>query len=353
MNNFTLDRLRSILGSFDWNHFYGSSCSTIAWYLLYDNYIRALDMIAPFVDMKVKTRENWTSTDLMNLIRKRDKHKALADKSDPDNKDFIEFKRLRGQVKRAVITSKCNYIMSKLDHSKKDSKLYWRELNDILPGKKGKAVKRDLFSLLDEETHSEIPHERLADYVNNYFTEIGPKLAAKVTNPNSDYIDSLATGSDIRIDFFEPITEVELTDFIKKIDVCKGSNILYINATLFRCCLLCTIPQVLYLFNLVLSTCLIPDDWKIANITPIFKSGNKKLISNYRPISLLPVIGKLFEKLLHNRIYDFLSETSLFNDNQCGFRPGRGVNDSIGKFLEYVYNGLNNNQSTLCIFLRP
>ena len=64
-----------------------------------------------------------------------------------------------------------------------------------------------------------------------------------------------------------------------------------------------------------------PDIWKKSNIIPVHKKNDKQLVNNYRPISLLPIFGKIFEKTIFNRIYNFISEENLLNHNQSGFRP--------------------------------
>ena len=64
-----------------------------------------------------------------------------------------------------------------------------------------------------------------------------------------------------------------------------------------------------------------PDIWKKSNIVPVHKKNDKQLVPNFRPISLLPIFGKIFEKIIFNRIYNFLSEKNLLNHNQSGFRP--------------------------------
>ena len=63
--------------------------------------------------------------------------------------------------------------------------------------------------------------------------------------------------------------------------------------------------------------CIIP----VHNIIPVHKKNDKQLVKNYRPISLLPIFGKLFEKIIFNRIYNFLLQEELLNPNQSGFRP--------------------------------
>ena len=64
-----------------------------------------------------------------------------------------------------------------------------------------------------------------------------------------------------------------------------------------------------------------PDIWKRSNIIPVHKKNDKQLVKNYRPISLLPIFGKIFEKIIFNKIYHFLLEERLLNPNQSGFRP--------------------------------
>lgn len=76
--------------------------------------------------------------------------------------------------------------------------------------------------------------------------------------------------------------------------------------------------------------------------TLLFKAGDKKAVNNYRPISLLPAIVKILEKLIHKQLYCFLDETHFFTDRQYGFRPKLSTTDSIDRILEYTYKNLNN-----------
>ena len=89
--------------------------------------------------------------------------------------------------------------------------------------------------------------------------------------------------------------------------------------------LLCDNAVVLPLkiiFQNILKTSIYPDMWKCANMTPVYKKGNKQLIKNYRPISLLPICGKIFEKIVFNTLYSYLNKNNLLTKNQSGFRPG-------------------------------
>ena len=78
--------------------------------------------------------------------------------------------------------------------------------------------------------------------------------------------------------------------------------------------------------SLIFKTCIttgkFPDLWKYANVQPIHKKGNRQIKSNYRPISLLPICGKILEKIIFDQVYSFLNSNKLISKNQSGFRPG-------------------------------
>ena len=79
-------------------------------------------------------------------------------------------------------------------------------------------------------------------------------------------------------------------------------------------------PLIILFENSTKSSCY-PDIWKKSNVIPVHKKSEKQLVKNYRPISLLPIFGKIFEKITFHRIYNFLLKEQLLNPNQSGFRP--------------------------------
>ena len=80
------------------------------------------------------------------------------------------------------------------------------------------------------------------------------------------------------------------------------------------------IDVLIHIFNWSLSTGIVPSKLKTAKVNPVFKSGNKHKFTNYRPISILPSISKLLEKVVYNRIYDFITNHRILSPNQLGFR---------------------------------
>ena len=85
--------------------------------------------------------------------------------------------------------------------------------------------------------------------------------------------------------------------------------------------------------------------WKLANVTPIFKKGDKQLIKNYRPISLLPICGKMFEKIIFNHLYNHLTTHHLITKNQSGFRPGDSTTNQLIDLVNEFHHAFDNTKS--------
>ena len=94
-----------------------------------------------------------------------------------------------------------------------------------------------------------------------------------------------------------------------------------------------------------------PDELKIARVIPLYKSGDKNDISNYRPISLLPMLSKIFEKLIHSRLTNFFEETNVLYNKQFGFRKEHSTVHALNTAITQIINSLNNNEVVVGVFL--
>ena len=99
------------------------------------------------------------------------------------------------------------------------------------------------------------------------------------------------------------------------------------------------------IFNNILRTSNFPILWKLANVTPVFKKNDKQLIKNYRPISLLPLLSKIFEKIVFNKIYEHLTQNNLITHNQSGFRPGDGCINQLLYLVSEIYESFESPDS--------
>ena len=107
--------------------------------------------------------------------------------------------------------------------------------------------------------------------------------------------------------------------------------------------------------NLIFKSCLetgqFPSDWKKANVVPVFKKGDKQLLKNHRPISLLPIIDKIFEKLLYNQMFEFFIRNDLISQNQSGFKSGDSCMNQLLAITHEIYKSFDASINVRAVFL--
>ena len=115
--------------------------------------------------------------------------------------------------------------------------------------------------------------------------------------------------------------EGEILKIIRALNIHKAHCHDDISIRMIKICDKSLLKFLIILFQNSTKSSHYPDIWKKSNIIPVHKKNEKQLVKNYRPIYLLPIFGKLFEKIVANRIYNFLLQKKLINPNQSGFRP--------------------------------
>ena len=110
-------------------------------------------------------------------------------------------------------------------------------------------------------------------------------------------------------------------------------------------------PSLTKLFNKCLSTETFPDIWKAANITPVYKKGTKTDKTNYRPISLLPALSKVFERILFNRIYRYCEDNGILTWRNSGYKKWDSTINQLLYISDMIYKNLDNRDDTCLVFL--
>ena len=133
-----------------------------------------------------------------------------------------------------------------------------------------------------------------------------------------------------------PIDNDDIVSLIRKLNPNKANGSDGISGQML---LLCDDPvlPLRIIFGNILSTATYPDIWKLANVTPIFKKGDKQLIGNYRPISLLQLCGEIFEKIIFNNLNKHLTTLYLIIKNQSGFRPGDSTTKQLIDLVDEIH----------------
>ena len=124
-----------------------------------------------------------------------------------------------------------------------------------------------------------------------------------------------------------------------------------ISARLLRDAAWVIAPSLTYIINSSLKLGKFPSHWKCAKVTALFKQGDRTIMDNYRPISVLPTVSKVIEKAAHIQLYAFLESHHLLVTNQFGFRRGRSTPLALTQFTDEMLTKLDNGLLNGVIFL--
>ena len=229
-----------------------------------------------------------------------------------------------------------------MTNNQNDSKTFWQQISAILLKGKGS----DLIKLIDMDTNTPIKDNDVPDYINEYFSTIGSRLAEGL---NGHWVYS---GKRNAVDIVNIETnEEEILKLSNEIEITKSSAIEHVSSRLIKD-VFTNFPDIIVkIFNTSLQTGIVPTTWKSATIIPLKKEGNSPDVNNLRPISLLPIQGKVLEKIVHHKLMSNLDTNKLLDPNQGGFRQNHSTIDTTVKFTEDLYKNINRGLITVASFI--
>ena len=271
----------------------------------------------PWITKPIKTMLNRKNRLLKNYKKHRYK-----------DEDRPRLDAFRAECQKVVETAKLTYLNNlgkKVNEPGTSQKAYWKIINRVM--NKCRAPKippllvNNMFILNCNEK---------AKLFNDFFSKQCMPIIASSVLPPLNYL------TDNRIDHIE-IQCDEILSLIRNLNPNKATGSDGISGQMLLLCDNSVVLPLKIIFQniLVASTYLVM--WKLANVIPIFKKGDKQSINNYRPISLLPICGKMFEKIIFNNLFKYLNTNNLITKNQSGFRPC----DSTTNQLLYLVNEIH------------
>ena len=187
----------------------------------------------------------------------------------------------------------------------------------------------------------------MANSFNDFFASIGDTLASKIPfsffNPPIKKTNSSFKFSSVSPDFIH--------SQFTKLPNGKATGLDSLSTRLLKA----GIPQfqtpLTHIFNSSLQSGDIPPEWKTARVTPIYKDGSLTDVSNYRPISVLPVTMKVLERTVHYQFYEFLTLNNLITPHQSGFRKSHSTTTALSHFLDKIHHDMDNGRCCGVLFL--
>ena len=188
----------------------------------------------------------------------------------------------------------------------------------------------------------------IANEFNKYFSSIGPKMAEQF--PYSNILPHLLQQCDNSFFLHETSVE-EVQHLISNLKEGKALQQSDIPTKFLKMATSVVAPYLVRIYNCCMIEGVYPNELKIAQVIPVFKSGNTHLCSNYRPISILSQLNKIFEKVLHARVYSYLQEFNLLSPHQYGFRPQSSTALAVENICSQLYQSSDSGLYTCSLFI--
>ena len=342
--NYNKQTFQNLIINAEWNSFLLQETVTGKWNEMLKIIYKSIDNLCPIKSFKIKQiKEAWITPQLLELIKDKD-HALKKAKKKKDPELWKNAKRLRNNCTKRLRDARAEFIKDRLDQNMGDSKKFWKNIQEVIPNKK--SNNRNIFNLLDNSTKEMIESENTADFINDYFTNIGPNLAKDLRKPWSfvgekpdEILDELLTN------------EVEIIELCKGININKSSSIENLSSEIIRDAFEAIPSMVVELFNLSFNKSEIPVEWKIAKVTPLPKAGDSRNVSNLRPVSILPLPSKLIEKIVHKRVYNHCNNNKFLDEKQGGFRPNHSTVSTTSYFINDLYTAMSNNEISIAVYI--
>lgn len=289
-----------------------------------------------------KRRNNpWITTDIKRKINQKSHFYKLY------RKGLISRElnnMIKNKISKEIKNAKDLYFKSKLIFHKNDLKKSW----EIIKKLSGKTNKKDeIVELIDNDIILTDKTDIANSFVN-FFSNIAQNLDDIL--PNSTISPYTYITSNANTFFISPVTTDECKTIVAKLKTVK-SDINVMPVYLFKLIFPCISKIFCKIINESFTVGIFPEDLKLARITPIFKKGDKLKATNFRPISSLPYIGKIFERCMINRLLGFFDKFSILSHVQFGFRRKKSTQDAIIDLINNIHDSLNNKKYHISIFI--
>ena len=283
----------------------------------------------------------WFNNDINYAGKMRDKEKKLG--------HWINYKYWRNKVKQLIEKSKQKYYSDMVSNSK-NPKTLWNCLKSLNP-----KQQTNPYELLKNGNEKSTDQKDIANEFNSFFTSCVHDIRGECANPSPNF-EKLVEFTDRKISddtkfIIPPVTINELCQDILNLDINKSTGTDNISPRIIKLCAPFISSPLTYIFNRIIDSGNFPQLLKNAKVLPSFKAGDRKLATNYRPISVLPTLSKLIEKHIVKYLYDFLNRFNFLHPAQSGFRPLHSCQAALINLIDKWLQDMDTGEMNIAILL--
>ena len=311
------------------------------------------------LDQPKLSKRNWivnpwiTDGLIISINKKESLYNAWKDTKSKTNLGgnlhaYQTYSNYRLTLKHAITAAKTCYYHKKIIQNKGDLKKMWGVINE-LRGKRNSSLSPKF--VIDNQL---ICNRRvIANEFNKYFVSLAGKLndpddyTTINIEPIQPFTSFLGKSSSSSI-YLRDCTTAEIEQIISELENSKASDI---PVRIIKKSSRLISPFLAKHINESMANGVFPNILKIGKITPVFKKDDKELFENYRPVSTLPIFGKIYEKVIYERLYSFLLSQNILTPNQFGFRKNHSTSHALNYSINHIKEALKDNKHVLGIFI--
>lgn len=326
-----LDKLKKDARDMDWNIVENAKAVDDQIALFNSFLTRLYDIHAPVRAIKIKhLPAPWLTADIKELLQKKVLSKSKF-KSRPSDKNKEKYIRLRNHCNKVCRDAQRRHIHESVENG--DPAKVWKFLRSLGVGKSRlQCIPKDL-DLNSLNQHFSSSSTCDDDTKNKTLKYLSSKLAP--SHPPFNF--SQITACDVKKHILTISSNAVGSDCISRNMIIPILDILT--------------PVISNILNNSVFSGTFPTIWKDAQVTPLPKKANPSSFSEYRPISILPFLSKVLERVVHQQMSDFLSEHQLLNPFQSGFRPGHSTVTALVKITDDIRSGMDQGKLTVLTLL--
>jgi len=293
----------------------------------------------------------WITSGIMRSIRYRDNLYKKYKKAVPGSRQHevlkINLSTYKRILKRTIRDAKRQYYFVTFARNKSDVKATWKTISSVL-SRNSQTDTLPEYLILDNQKLS--TPEEVVNGFNAHFSTVGSKLIDSIGNSNASYRDFMPDQPEAAFSFC-PVNQEEVERTIDQLKPKSCSTTDGISSKLLKALKPVISPPLTFLINQTIRTGRFPDALKIAKVRAIFKKGDKHDPSNFRPISILPAISKVYEKIIHKQIVNHFQENSLFFGSQYGFRSSHSTDLATLELVDRLSYEMDRGGNPFAVFI--
>ena len=289
----------------------------------------------------------WINSRIQKMMRIRDRV-LLRFKKHATDDNLKLYKKFRNRVSNEIKRSKEIYFHNFFSTNTQNMKNLWSGIKTIISHKSSNSS--SINKIKDKEGNVTSEPGRISNIFNDFFVNVADDITKTIPLTPKSPLDYLSNRTSNSL-FLTPVTWIEVNDLINILNPSKSVGPNSIPIKLLKILGSSIAPLLAVLVNQSFLSGIFPDKLKIAKVITLFKKGNPELPSNYRPISLLPIFSKVFEKLMYRRLYKFLELNNILYSLQFGFQENHSIDHALVSLTEAVRNTLDNKRFGCGIFI--